>query len=178
MHHNGDAVKGVWFRVNGSKIGRSGCWGFENKYTAYELGYDEVIKRTDDFVRYNGVALNYTDGSSSYRSGNGGNDAKAISFYGTQIGSKGHYLDVVFKISRLANDFTVYDSNANKITSELDNVGVAVSAEYGRKNVLSRGWYIEPQAQLTLGYLGGDSYQTSNGITVQQGGINSVLWGV
>lgn len=175
LRHNGDDAKGVWFRVNGSKIGRSGSWGFENKYTAYELGYDEVIKRTDDFVRYNGVALNYTDGSSSYRSGNGGNDAKAISFYGTQIGSKGHYLDVVFKISQLANDFTVYDSNANKITGELDNVGVAVSAEYGRKNVLSRGWYIEPQAQLTLGYLGGDSYQTSNGITVQQGGINSVV---
>ena len=175
LRHNGDDAKGVWFRVNGSKIGRSGSWGFENKYTAYELGYDEVIKRTDDFVRYNGVALNYSDGSSSYRSGNGGNDAKAISFYGTQIGSKGHYLDVVFKISQLANDFTVYDSNANKITGELDNVGVAVSAEYGRKNVLSRGWYIEPQAQLTLGYLGGDSYQTSNGITVQQGGINSAV---
>lgn len=175
LRHNGDDAKGVWFRVNGSKIGRSGSWGFENKYTAYELGYDEVIKRTDDFVRYNGVALNYTAGSSSYRSGNGGNDAKAISFYGTQIGSKGHYLDVLFKISRLANDFTVYDSNANKITGELDNVGVAVSAEYGRKNVLSRGWYIEPQAQLTLGYLGGDSYQTSNGITVQQGGINSAV---
>ena len=175
LRHNGDDAKGVWFRVNGSKIGRSGSWGFENKYTAYELGYDEVIKRTDDFVRYNGVALNYTDGSSSYRRGNGGNDAKAISFYGTQIGSKGHYLDVVFKISQLANDFTVYDSNANKITGELDNVGVAVSAEYGRKNVLSRGWYIEPQAQLTLGYLGGDSYQTSNGITVQQGGINSAV---
>ena len=175
LRHNGDDAKGVWFRVNGSKIGRSGSWGFENKYTAYELGYDEVIKRTDDFVRYNGVELNYTDGSSSYRSGNGGNDAKAISFYGTQIGSKGHYLDVLFKISQLANDFTVYDSNANKITGELDNVGVAVSAEYGRKNVLSRGWYIEPQAQLTLGYLGGDSYQTSNGITVQQGGINSAV---
>lgn len=175
LRHNGDDSKGVWFRVNGSKIGHSGSWGFENKYTAYELGYDEVIKRTDDFVRYNGVALNYTDGSSSYRSSNGENDAKAISFYGIQIGSKGHYLDVVFKISRLANDFTVYDSNANKITSELDNVGVSVSAEYGRKNVLSRGWYIEPQAQLTLGYLGGDSYQTSNGITVQQGSINSAV---
>lgn len=175
LRHNGDDAKGVWFRVNGSKIGRSGSWGFENKYTAYELGYDEVIKRTDDFVRYNGVVLNYTDGSSSYRSGNGGNDAKAISFYGTQIGSKGHYLDVLFKISRLANDFTVYDSNANKITGELGNVGVAVSAEYGRKNLLSRGWYIEPQAQLTLGYLGGDSYQTSNGITVHQDGINSAV---
>lgn len=37
LRHNGDDAKGVWFRVNGSKIGRSGSWGFENKYTAYEL---------------------------------------------------------------------------------------------------------------------------------------------
>ena len=100
-------------------------------------------------MRYNGVALNYSDGSCSYRSGNGGNDANAISFYGTQIGRKGHYLDVGFKISQLANDFTVYDSNANKITGERDNVGVAVSAAYGRKNVVSRGGYIDPQAQQT-----------------------------
>ena len=26
LRHNGDDAKGVWFRVNGSKIGRSGSW--------------------------------------------------------------------------------------------------------------------------------------------------------
>ena len=96
LRHNGEEAKGAWFRVKGSKIGRSGKFGFDNKYTAYELGYDEVTKRTVDKTRYQGAAISYTDGSSSYRSGNGGNDAKAISFYGTQIGSKGHYLDVCF----------------------------------------------------------------------------------
>lgn len=65
LRHNGDAAKGAWFRVSGSKIGRSGAFGFGNKYTNYELGYDEVVKRTEAFTRYNGVALNYTDGSSS-----------------------------------------------------------------------------------------------------------------
>lgn len=175
LRHNSSDSKGVWFRVNGSKLGRNGSWSFENKYTDYELGYDEVIKRTEDFVRYSGVALNYIDGSSSYRSGSGDNHAKALSFYGTQIGSRGHYLDVVFKISQFNNDFAVYDSNANKITGELENVGVALSAEYGRKNVFGSGWYIEPQVQLTLGYLGGDRYETNNGVTVQQSGINSAV---
>lgn len=30
---------------------------------------------------------------------------------------------------------------------------------------------IEPQAQFTLGYLGGDNYTASNGINVDQSGI-------
>lgn len=47
--------------------------------------------------------------------------------------------------------------------------------KYARKNVLHNGWYIEPQAQFTLGYLGGDSYTTSNGIEVSQSGIKSAV---
>ena len=95
--------------------------------------------------------------------------------YNTEIGSKGHYLDVVFKVSNLENDFKVYDTKNNKITGDFNNTGVSLSAEYGRKNVLHNGWYIEPQAQFTLGYLGGDSYTTSNGIEVSQSGIKSAV---
>lgn len=175
LRHNGEDVKGAWFRVKGSKIGRDGKFGFENKYTAYELGYDEVTKRTEEKTRYQGAAISYTDGSSSYSRGGGDNSSKAISFYNTEIGSKGHYLDLVFKISNMDNDFTVYDTNSKKITGDFNNTGVALSAEYGRKNALKNGWYIEPQAQLTLGYLGGDNYITSNGIEVNQSGIKSAV---
>ena len=175
LRHNGDDAKGVWFRVNGSKIGRSGSWGFENKYTAYELGYDTLTKNTAKVKRYQGAAFSYTDGSSSYSSGSGDNSNKAISFYNTEIGSKGHYLDVVFKISNMDNDFAVYDTNSNKITGDFNNTGVSLSAEYGRKNTLQNGWYIEPQAQFTLGYLGGDNYTANNGIEVRQSGIQSAV---
>ncbi|WP_439822115.1 autotransporter outer membrane beta-barrel domain-containing protein [Phascolarctobacterium faecium] len=175
LRHNGEEVKGAWFRVKGSKIGRDGKFGFENKYTAYELGYDEVTKRTEEKTRYQGAAISYTDGSSSYSRGGGDNSSKAISFYNTEIGSKGHYLDLVFKISNMDNDFTVYDTNSKKITGDFNNTGVALSAEYGRKNALKNGWYIEPQAQFTLGYLGGDNYITSNGIEVNQSGIKSAV---
>ena len=175
LRHNGEAAKGAWFRVKGSKIGREGKFGFENKYTAYELGYDEVTKRTAEKTRYQGAALSYTDGSGSYSRGSGDNSSKAISFYNTEMGSKGHYLDLVFKISNMDNDFTVYDTNSKKITGDFNNTGVALSAEYGRKNDLKYGWYIEPQVQFTLGYLGGDNYTTNNGIEVRQSGIQSAV---
>ena len=175
LRHNGDEQTGAWFRTHGSKIGRSGKFGFENKYTAYELGYDELTKNTAEVKRYQGAALSYTDGRSGYSSGSGDNSNKAISFYTTEIGSKGHYLDVVFKISNMDNDFAVYDTNSNKITGDFNNTGVSLSAEYGRKNTLQNGWYIEPQAQFTLGYLGGDNYTTNNGIEVRQSGIQSAV---
>lgn len=175
LRHNGEESKGAWFRVKGSKIGRGGKFGFDNKYTAYELGYDQVAKCTVDKTRYQGAAISYTDGSSSYSRGSGDNSSKAISFYNTEIGSKGHYLDLVLKISNMDNDFTVYDTNSNKITGDFNNTGVALSAEYGRKNALKNGWYIEPQAQFTLGYLGGDCYTASNGIEVNQSGIKSAV---
>ena len=175
LRHNGDEQNGAWFRTHGSKIGRSGKFGFENKYTAYELGYDELTKNTAEVKRYQGAALSYTDGSSGYSSDSGDNSNKAISFYTTEIGSKGHYLDVVFKISNMDNDFAVYDTKSNKITGDFNNTGVSLSAEYGRKNTLQNGWYIEPQAQFTLGYLGGDNYTTNNGIEVRQSGIQSAV---
>ena len=175
LRHNGEEAQGAWFRLRGSKIGRDGKFSFENKYTAYELGYDAVTKRTEDKVRYQGAAISYVDGDSSYNRGSGDNTSKAISFYNTEIGSKGHYLDVVFKVSNMDNDLTVYDTRNNKITGDFNNTGVSLSAEYGRKNALQNGWYIEPQAQFTLGYLGGDNYTTSNGIQVDQSGIKSAV---
>lgn len=175
LRHNGEEAQGAWFRLRGTKIGRDGKFDFENKYTSYELGYDTITKNTDDKICYQGAAVSYVDGDSSYNRGSGDNSSKAISFYNTEIGSKGHYLDVVFKVSNLENDFKVYDTKNNKITGDFNNTGVSLSAEYGRKNVLHNGWYIEPQAQFTLGYLGGDSYTTSNGIEVSQSGIKSAV---
>lgn len=121
------------------------------------------------------MALSYGDGSSSYAGGSGANHNKAISLYGTQISKKGHYLDLVLKYSDLDNDFSVLDTEGQKISGDYDNKGLAFSAEYGRKNALQRGWYIEPQAQLTLGYLDGGSYLTSNKVKVEQSHIKSVL---
>ncbi len=175
LRQNGTQEKGAWFKVGGSQIGYGGKFGFENKYTTYEFGYDKQLKHNGGKIRYLGAALSYTDGSSSYSSGSGDNSNKAISFYSTDIGSKGHYLDLVFKVSKIDNKFNVYDTNNAKITGDFNNTGISLSAGYGRKNDLKNGWFIEPKAQITLGYLSGDDYTTGNGIEVDQSNTKSVV---
>lgn len=176
LRHNGVDEKGVWLRVKGAKIGRSGNFGFKNKYTHYELGYDEVMKEKQNYTRYGGVSISYADGDASYSRGSGDNHSRAMNFYVTEMGNKGHYLDVVLRFHHIDTNFKMFDENGKKIRGDMHNVGISLSSEYGRKKMIDdKGWYIEPQGQLTIGYLGGDNYTTSNGIAVRQGGIRSAL---
>ena len=172
LRHETNNEEGVWVRVKGGKYSGD---GFSNRHTMYQLGYDDVVKNTDKLKRYQGVAFSYDDGKNSFNRGSGKLKAKSIGFYNTDLRNKGHYLDVVFKIYDADSDFTVFDSEGKKITGAFDNTGIILSAEYGRKKYLDEHWSIEPQAQLTLGYLGGARYNTSNGIHVSQSDPNSVL---
>ena len=172
LRHETNNEEGVWVRVKGGKYSGD---GFSNRHTMYQLGYDDVVKNTDKLKRYQGVAFSYDDGKNSFNRGSGKLKAKSIGFYNTDLRNKGHYLDVVFKIYDADSDFTVFDTEGKKITGAFDNTGISLSAEYGRKKYLDEHWSIEPQAQLTLGYLGGARYTTSNGIYVSQSDPNSVL---
>ena len=172
LRHETNNEEGVWVRVKGGKYSGD---GFSNRHTMYQLGYDDVVKNTDKLKRYQGVAFSYDDGKNSFNRGSGKLKAKSIGFYSTDIRNKGHYLDLAFKIYDADSDFTVFDTEGKKITGAFDNSGISLSAEYGRKKYLDEHWSIEPQAQLTLGYLGGARYTTSNGIYVSQSDPNSVL---
>lgn len=175
LRQNSKDDAGVWFRLHGSKISRDGQAGFENEYTSYELGYDRTMKQTADMTRYTGIAVSYTDGDGRYYSGNGENHSTAVSLYNTDIYESGHYLDLVFKLAHMDSDFHVYDSHGTRIDGDTENTGISFSAEYGRKSDLGGEWYIEPQVQMTVGYIDGDNYITSNGISVKQDGIWSLL---
>ena len=172
LRHETNNEEGVWVRVKGGKYSGD---GFSNRHTMYQLGYDNVVKENEKLKRYQGVAIAYDDGKNSFNRGSGKLKAKSIGFYNTDLRNKGHYLDVVFKIYDADSDFTVFDSEGKKITGAFDNTGISLSAEYGRKKYLDEHWSVEPQAQLTLGYLGGARYTTSNGIHVSQSNPNSVL---
>lgn len=172
LRHETNNEEGVWVRVKGGKYSGD---GFSNRHTMYQLGYDDVVKNTDKLKRYQGVAFSYDDGKNSFNRGSGKLKAKSIGFYSTDLRNKGHYLDLALKIYDADSDFTVFDTEGKKITGAFDNTGISLSAEYGRKKYLDEHWSIEPQAQLTLGYLDGARYTTSNGIHVSQSNPNSVL---
>lgn len=167
---------GAWFRIGGSKLDLGGRHGFENEYMYYEVGYDKIVRETSKYTWYGGVAFSYGEGDSRYSRGDGENESKAASLYLTQINKGGSYLDLVFKLGRWDNDFAVYNTRGERITGETESTGISFSAEYGKKIALNKnGFYIEPQAQLTYGHLDGDTYTTSNGVSVRQEGIESLV---
>ena len=172
LHYETNNEEGVWMRVKGGKYSGD---GFSNRHTMYQLGYDDVVKENEKLKRYQGVAFSYNDGKNSFNRGSGKLKAKSIAFYSTDLRKKGHYLDLGFKIYNADSDFTVFDTEGKKITGAFDNTGISLSAKYGRKKYIDEHWSIEPQAQLTLGYLDGARYTTSNGIHVSQSDPNSIL---
>lgn len=172
LHYETNNEEGVWMRVKGGKYSGD---GFSNRHTMYQLGYDDVVKENEKLKRYQGVAFSYNDGKNGFNRGSGKLKAKSICFYSTDLRKKGHYLDLGFKIYNADSDFTVFDTEGKKITGAFENSGISLSAKYGRKKYIDEHWSIEPQAQLTLGYLDGARYTTSNGIHVSQSDPNSVL---
>ena len=84
LRQHGREEEGVWVRVKGGKLSRSDQFEFENKYTQYELGYDQKLKSTPAYTRYAGISFSYFDGDSSYSSWHGENKVKALNIYGTQ----------------------------------------------------------------------------------------------
>ena len=176
LRKGGGADNGAWFRFGGSKLDLGGPYGFENEYMYYEVGYDKIVRETSKYTWFGGVAFSYGEGDSRYSRGDGENESKAASLYLTQINKGGSYLDLVFKLGRWDNDFAVYDTRGERITGETESTGISFSAEYGKKIALNKnGFYIEPQAQLTYGHLDGDTYTTSNGVSVRQEGIESLV---
>ena len=172
-HQNGEP-KGLWVRIKGDKIGHDGSYGFTNRYTTYQIGYDEANHRRDK-REIQGAAFIYAKGDSTYGRGSGDNRETAITLYSTELSTKDHYLDLVLKAGRLRNDFTVYDVKGRRISGKDTRNGVTLSGEYGRKKPLGKQWFVEPQTQLSLGYLQGSDYGMSNGTAVHNRGVRSAV---
>ena len=64
-----------------------------------------------------------------------------MGLYGSWLGSKGHYLDVIARGSKLTNDFKLVDLSGNAAN---DTWAYGISAEYGYRQDLNAGWFVEP----------------------------------
>lgn len=121
-----------------------------------------------------GAAISHNDGKTTYDSGKGENKSTSLSLYGTWLGDRGHYTDIVLKQGRLSNEYDNYAA-AGHTHGDYDAWGTSLSSEYGMKVGLDNGWYVTPQAQLTLMRIGGEDYTTNNGIKVNQDTLESCV---
>ena len=164
---NSEGDQGIWTRMSRGEFEYDGA--YENQYNFFQLGYDKAY---GDW--HYGAAISHNDGKTTYAEGSGENRSTSLSLYGTWLGDKGHYADVVLKQGRLSNEFDTYAA-AGHTHGDYDAWGTSLSGEYGRKTELNDGWYVTPQVQLTLMRIGSESYTTDNGISVDQETLNSAV---
>nr|WP_021170477.1 autotransporter outer membrane beta-barrel domain-containing protein [Sporomusa ovata]EQB25914.1 hypothetical protein SOV_4c05810 [Sporomusa ovata DSM 2662] len=151
------AQDGIWVKMGGGKTSyEQDNTDFKTDFKTYQLGYDKAIGQ--DGWRL-GAAVSYLKGDSAYETGSGDNRATSLSLYGSWLGEKGHYADVILRGSKVKADYTVYNDYGYKLNGDYDTTGMAVSAEYGRRiKTGSKGFYYEPQVEFTYSRLGSDSY--------------------
>lgn len=162
-----DGGQGIWVRVSRGEFEYDGA--YKNQYNFFQMGYDWA---SGDW--HYGAAVSHNDGQTTYAQGDGENRSTSLSLYGTWLGDKGHYADIVLKQGRLSNDFDIY-TEAGHTSGDYDAWGTSLSGEYGMKVDLDGGWYVTPQAQLTLMRIGGEDYTTNNGIKVNQDSLESAV---
>ena len=162
-----DGGQGIWVRMSRGEFEYDG--EYKNQYNFFQMGYDWAAGNW-----HYGAAVSHNDGQTTYTHGDGENRSTSLSLYGTWLGDKGHYADIVLKQGRLSNDFDIY-TEAGHTSSDYDAWGTSLSGEYGMKVDLDGGWYVTPQAQLTLMRIGGEDYTTNNGIKVNQDSLESAV---
>lgn len=162
-----DGGQGIWVRMSRGEFEYDG--EYKNQYNFFQMGYDWAAGS----LHY-GAAVSHNDGQTTYTHGDGENRSTSLSLYGTWLGDKGHYADIVLKQGRLSNDFDIY-TEAGHTSGDYDAWGTSLSGEYGMKVELDGGWYVTPQAQLTLMRIGGEDYTTNNGIKVNQDSLESAV---
>ncbi|MCC8158856.1 MAG: autotransporter outer membrane beta-barrel domain-containing protein [Phascolarctobacterium sp.] len=170
------AQGGVWARYYRGEMNADSAYdrSFDQDYTAFQGGIDKVQDYKGGKL-YTGIAVNRIDSNANYFAGSGDLSSTGVGLYASWLGSKGHYLDVIARGSKLANDFKLVDKSGREANADYDTWAYGISAEYGYRQQLDAGWFVEPQAELSLGRIGSADYTMSNGTQISQDAVNSAV---
>ena len=175
------AESGLWARAYGGRISYDANNAYmKDSYWAAQVGMDKRLASG----WHVGGAFGYTDGSATYRYGGKG-DPKlyTLAAYATRVSEDGQYVDVIAKAGKLSNKFTAYNKYSapalrNYVEGKYDTYGYGISAEYGKKIRMGKG-FVTPQAELTWSRLLSDSFDaaapTGESMRVSQSSVNSLV---
>lgn len=167
---------GIWARTfRGHED--SGKYGLNSTYTAFQLGYDRKVETKKGGKWFIGGAVTSYDGKTSFdHLGRTENKSVGLALYGSYLGSKGHYVDIVARHSRLNTELDSYATGTGaKVSGDYHNWGSSIGVEYGRRIALKKGYFVQPQAELVYGHLNSVNYNLDDGSSVSQSGVSTWL---
>ncbi|MDO4936963.1 MAG: autotransporter outer membrane beta-barrel domain-containing protein [Sutterellaceae bacterium] len=156
---------GSWVRLYGSET-EYGAQSIESKNTTIQVGSDVSV---GDWKV--GLAAHYTDGESTYANGQSDSKDYGIALYGTWLAPSGAYVDMIAKYTRIDTDFAL-----NGMDGNYDNNAFTASVEAGyRFNLMDNRVFVEPQVELSYGYVTSTDFTTGNDVRIQQDSFESTI---
>lgn len=144
---------GAWARYNNGRLdGR----GLEYDYSTIEVGFDAPV--SNNFLV--GVSFDYTIGDTDLNAGSADNDVYTVGLYGTYYGDNGGFVDLMAKIGRIDNEYTV-SNTAGLEKGDYMMTGAIVGIEAGHRFDLAHNLFVEPQVQLSYSWLRATDYSTN-----------------
>jgi outer membrane autotransporter protein len=151
-----EAWHGKWTSASG--YGRR----ITQSYNGLMAGYDKMLSK--DFYNgkaYAGFYIGKLEGRTGIETGGGKQDVKSVGVYSVWSGNRGHYLDLGLQAAKLSSELRFTDSNG-PVEGKYSTWGYTLGAQYGFKNQLESGWFVEPQAGIFYGQSNGVDYELSN----------------
>lgn len=174
------ALDGSWMRSYGGKLSSfagSNLSGFDMPYWGTQLGIDKAI-RLSSATLVVGTMAGITQAKPNYDDGDGNAKNYTLGLYTTYYHDNGLYVDTLLKYNNIHNQFNVKDTAGKGVKGKGRTQGISGSIETGKRFWLTNnqnGFYVEPQAQLTVGMQGGDTVKASNGLKIKLDAYDTTL---
>ena len=152
------------------------------KYNMLQVGFDKRINP----ATLVGAAFDYGTTTDTYEFGTGKGHIGGLALYGMMMKDDGLYVDVIGKFGKMKADYDVetkdhaiYKVIGEKASGSYEAMATSLSMEVGKRIERTQGFYMEPKAELTLGYIGEHSHdvvsEKGNRMNVKQKPLLSVV---
>lgn len=161
------ADSGSWARVYGGESRWGNGNSVEMKRASVQVGVDARINSSWLL----GGAFSYSDSDADLADGEAEGDAYGLAAYATYLADNGAYVDLIGRYGYLKSDVSTGNMSIDNASHAFS---LSVEGGHQFRFVNDRG-YVEPQVELTYGYVRGDDEVATNGVRIRQDDFQSLV---
>lgn len=168
-----------------NNLGEAGAWariyGADSKITdnvTTEVQTNTIQVGGDVTVGGNwivGGAFSYTSMDGDISNGAADGETYTLAAYASGFFDCGGYVDVIGRVGRMSTDIDAFTSSGSRFDGSYNNTALGLSIETGYHWNINQTFFVEPQAELSYGYVFGDDFSTSSRVQVEQDNFQSLV---
>ena len=159
---------GLWTRGYGAKLEISDAQHakIKQRISGFAIGYDVTWSFEQD-VLFSGIRFDVANANQNYEQyGSGSVRSYDIAAYLSYLSEDGYYSDFLISTSKRKHVLNFINSDGGIASSNYQEQALGGSFEIGKEIKIKNGFFIEPQAELSIYSLPNSKYIASNGLVV------------